>query len=312
MGEEAFNLSDVVALLSFDRNPPYLMGMEKGWNGCGTWSAWLRENPVYPGVFALLYLALVHLGPHVMTMIYGPLPVVKKDDSKKSKEKEDDKKKPKEKPKEKKIDYVLALWNLSLSLFSIFGATRTVPRLLQVFEERHFVASVCGNVMVWCNTPAGLWVFLFILSKVPELIDTAFLVVKRKNIGFLHWYHHTTVMIFCWMAGAHLIMPGLWFAAMNLCVHSVMYFYYFLTSVNIMWVKKYFDFPITVMQISQMIMGVIIVFTVAYHQFFTEEGCESATLPHTIYALVMYGSYLYLFVEFFVKRYLLGGKDKVE
>ena len=41
--------------------------------------------------------------------------------------------------------------------------------------------------------PVGLWVGLFIFSKIPELLDTVFLVLQKKRVIFLHWFHHVTV-----------------------------------------------------------------------------------------------------------------------
>ena len=33
---------------------------------------------------------------------------------------------------------------------------------------------------------------LFIYSKIPELMDTVFLVLQKKRVIFLAWFHHTT------------------------------------------------------------------------------------------------------------------------
>ena len=66
------------------------------------------------------------------------------------------------------------------------------------------------------NTGAvGLWVCLFIYSKFPELLDTAFLVIQRKKVIFLHWFHHTTVLMYCWHAYHNTVSQGIWFAAMS-------------------------------------------------------------------------------------------------
>ena len=44
----------------------------------------------------------------------------------------------------------------------------------------------------------GLWVLLFALSKVAELGDTIFIVLRKQNLIFLHWYHHILTLIHCW------------------------------------------------------------------------------------------------------------------
>jgi hypothetical protein len=36
----------------------------------------------------------------------------------------------------------------------------------------------------------GLWTMLFIYSKIPELGDTVFVILRKNNLIFLHWYHH--------------------------------------------------------------------------------------------------------------------------
>ena len=64
----------------------------------------------------------------------------------------------------------------------------------------------------------GLWVGLFIYSKMPELLDTAFLTFQKKPVIFLHWFHHVTVLLYCWHAYHHQVSSGLWFASMNYCV----------------------------------------------------------------------------------------------
>ena len=31
------------------------------------------------------------------------------------------------------------------------------------------------------------------------LVDTAFIIFRKHNLIFLHWYHHLTVALFCWL-----------------------------------------------------------------------------------------------------------------
>ena len=79
-----------------------------------------------------------------------------------------------------------------------------------------FQFTVCTDPQSWyLDGPVGLWVGLFIFSKIPELLDTAFLVLQQKRVIFLHWFHHCTVMLYCWHAYHNKVAPGLWFATMN-------------------------------------------------------------------------------------------------
>jgi hypothetical protein len=50
---------------------------------------------------------------------------------------------------------------------------------------------LCSRFQFICR----LW--LFIISKVPETIDTLFIVLRRQQLIFLHWYHHASVLVYC-------------------------------------------------------------------------------------------------------------------
>merc|ERR1712060_548059 len=114
----------------------------------------------------------------------------------------------------------------------------------------------------------GLWIFLFIISKFPELFDTFFIVVNKKRLIFLHWYHHVTVLLYCWHSYASRIGTGLWFASMNYTVHSVMYFYFGLTQLGPTYRKmvKRFSVLVTMLQLTQMMVGIAVtVASIGYH-----------------------------------------------
>ncbi len=73
------------------------------------------------------------------------------------------------------------------------------------------------------NRVCGFWTWMFILSKVPELGDTVFIVLRKQKLIFLHWYHHVTVLLYTWYSFAGFVAPGRWFITMNYMVHSIMY-----------------------------------------------------------------------------------------
>jgi hypothetical protein len=201
----------------------------------------------------------------------------------------------------------LALWNLFLSVFSFIGMIRTVPHLLANISSMPFEDTICkAPLNDWGSGPTGLWVALFIFSKIPELIDTAFIVLRKKPLIFLHWYHHITVLLYCWHAYATEAGSGLYFVAMNYSVHAIMYGYYCLMALKV--VPKWFpSYLITIAQIAQMFVGTGVCISSWY---FMLKGRECANnMENLIAGGLMYGSYLYLFVQFALQRFVFK-KDK--
>mmetsp|Transcript_4354 Transcript_4354/g.8370 ORF Transcript_4354/g.8370 Transcript_4354/m.8370 type:complete len:292 (-) Transcript_4354:184-1059(-) len=197
---------------------------------------------------------------------------------------------------------ILAAWNLMLSLFSWVGAFRTAPQLFHNLYHLSLRDNLCLDPEItYGSGSTGLWVQLFVLSKFPELIDTFFIIIHKKPLIFLHWYHHITVLAYCWHSYVSKSPAGLFFVVMNYSVHAIMYGYYFLMAMKMKpkWLNAMF---ITTAQISQMIVGVAI--TVVAFYYYMKEG-ESCFIhkENNIAAFLMYGSYLFLFAQFFVGRY---------
>lgn len=205
-----------------------------------------------------------------------------------------------------KLKYLLTAWNASLSLFSLCGALRTVSQLLFNLSTIPLRDTIClpAKHTAWGNNATGLWVQLFIYSKAPELIDTVFLVLRKRKVIFLHWYHHVTVLLFCWHSFVTEAPNALYFVAMNFSVHAIMYGYYACASLKIPFPLP--PWAITAAQISQMAVGVTVQVssTLLYYQQTPEMPC--AVNFHNIMAgALMYGSYLFLFVAFAVDRFIL-------
>lgn len=228
----------------------------------------------------------------------------------------------------------LVAWNLMLSTFSFIGAARTVPHLVSLIAHEGFRTSVCQDpIMYGAAGPSALWVGLFIFSKIPELGDTVFLVLAKKPVIFLHWYHHVTVLLYTWHAYASQTCAGIWFVAMNFTVHAVMYFYYALTMYKSIWSKaadrikdadaranevaRVAGFKarldaaapvITIMQLAQMFMGVFIMTQI--WKFWHDDvpgHCYNAR-SNWVAGTIMYSSYALLFLLFAVDRYCVGSR----
>jgi len=199
---------------------------------------------------------------------------------------------------------ILAAWNFSLSLFSWIGAFRTAPQLYYNLVTYPLRTNMCDNpASLYGSGSTGLWVQLFVLSKFPELLDTFFIVIHKKPLIFLHWYHHITVLLYCWHSYVTTSPSGLFFVVMNYSVHAVMYGYYFLMAIKMR--PKWFNpIVVTFMQLSQMFIGVGVTIVAFYYYNNPVEGkvCHIRK-ENNVAAFLMYGSYFYLFAQFFVARY---------
>mmetsp|Transcript_29044 Transcript_29044/g.66510 ORF Transcript_29044/g.66510 Transcript_29044/m.66510 type:complete len:182 (-) Transcript_29044:92-637(-) len=145
--------------------------------------------------------------------------------------------------------------------------------------------------------------------KYLNCLTLFFLVVHKKPVIFLHWYHHITVLLYCWHSYATKAPAGVFFAVMNYAVHAIMYGYYYLTCRKIKpsWMNPML---ITCAQISQMIVGVTVqVISFYYYQTTKSLSTECSIQKQNVIAgSIMYGSYLFLFVQFFIGRYFIFNK----
>jgi hypothetical protein len=262
---------------------PFYTNFEKTYNPDYPLAQWMHVNNWVPIVAIIAYMLFCYFGQIIM-----------KD----------------RKPFD--LRYSLAAWNLFLSLFSFWGAFRTVPEMIYNISTQPFDQTVCTQAHLWGGPGNGLAVQMFILSKIPELVDTVFIVLRKKPLIFLHWYHHVTVLVYCWHAYVTESGAGLYFISMNYTVHAVMYFYYYLMAIRA--IPKWFpSWIITSMQIIQMIVGTGVVgFSIYYKNFGSPNypaGTCNVTTDNLIVGGIIYASYLYLFMEFAVKRYIFKSKS---
>lgn len=149
---------------------------------------------------------------------------------------------------------------------------------------------------------SGFWTWLFVLSKLPELGDTVFIVLRKQPLIFLHWYHHITVLMYSWFSYTEYTASARWFIVMNYCVHSVMYSYYALRAMRFS-PPRSISMLITTLQLAQMVIGCAI--NIWAHGFLQTAGNTCNISPMNIkLSIAMYFSYFVLFARFFYKTYL--------
>lgn len=152
--------------------------------------------------------------------------------------------------------------------------------------------------------------------KYVELIDTVFLVLKKKPLAFLHVFHHSATAVLCYtqLEGATSVQ---WVViSINLLVHVIMYYYYYATAGGArIWWKKY----LTTMQITQFVIDLFITYYATTNHFFTKyniftwlpwvqdcTGGEGAA----IFGCSLLTSYLFLFIAFYRNTYKKGAAAK--
>lgn len=202
----------------------------------------------------------------------------------------------------------LLVWNVSLALFAFFGSISLLPQLSHAVVKKGLHFSVCEANTI-SDPHIALWMYLLVISKLFELFDTAFVVLHKSSLQFLHWYHHTTVLLYCWYGFSRSgIRFGHWFAGINYGVHTLMYSYFAMKSAGL-YVPSVVAQFITVLQILQMFVGLFINITV-YNKSIVQ-GLDCKVDYMLLYmGLVMYGSYAVLFLQFFYNRYIKKNHKK--
>ncbi|OCF56896.1 fatty acid elongase [Kwoniella mangroviensis CBS 10435] len=204
-----------------------------------------------------------------------------------------------------------------------------------MFLKHGFFWSICNPTAF---TPRLITYYMInYYIKYVELIDTVFLVLKKKPLAFLHVFHHAATAILCFtqLEGETSVQ---WVViTLNLLVHVIMYYYYYATAGGAkIWWKKY----LTSMQITQFIIDLFIVyfastflfsyrfghnqypnlpfpvspstynhFATTYTPFPTVGDCAGSE-GAALFGCGLLTSYLFLFIAFYRATYKKGAAAK--
>ena len=148
-----------------------------------------------------------------------------------------------------KLNTLFMIHNFYLTAISGGLLILFAQQLLPSMWKKGFYDCMCG-ASGWSQNLLILY-YLNYLTKYLELLDTVFLVVKKKPLTFLHTYHHGATALLCYtqLVGE---TPVSWVPiTLNLSVHVVMYWYYFQSARGVkVWWKQY----ITMFQITQFVL----------------------------------------------------------
>lgn len=204
----------------------------------------------------------------------------------------------------------LTIWSLLLCLFSLCSTIRIVPELWHTFMTKGFKESVI-DTSYRNDKRFVFWIWLFVWSKVPELGDTVFIILRKQKLIFLHWFHHFITLTYCFFAVHELAGNFRWTAGMNVTIHTAMYGYYALRAMRIR-VPSFVNILITSSQLVQMFVGVAMHIIVIIER---SKGVDvQFSVQGSIFGLLMYAGFLILFANFFIQSYLVPvcTSDKME
>jgi len=197
---------------------------------------------------------------------------------------------------------ILTTWNSVLAVFSIVAFLRTVPEFIHVLTSPNgFHNSVCH----WTshNHATAFWSWLLLISKVIELGDTVFVVLRKQNLLFLHWYHHVTTLLSWWVMYLPYEPNQLWYIVMNSFIHGRMYSYYALKALGFR-VPRNFAMFITTLQLVQMFFGIAVNIYALNLMWLQGRGneCDRGYFGLKV-SFGIYVPYFILFAQFFYKSY---------
>lgn len=105
-----------------------------------------------------------------------------------------------------------------------------MPTFIQLIYQKGLDYSICHAE--YDLGIIGTWSSLFIATKLLDLFDTAFIILRKQNLLFLHWYHHTASLVYCWYSYKDATSTGRFFSIMNISAHAFMYPYYLFRSMR--------------------------------------------------------------------------------
>lgn len=211
---------------------------------------WLKDHLYIPYIIAVVYLTSIYIGQKWMKNRQAY-----------------------------QLRTALIVWNVLLSIFSIIGSLRTIPWFISFASTYGLHASCCIEPDV--SGVYGFWSWAFILSKIPELGDTFFIVARKQKLIFLHWFHHVSVLFFVWYSNSEVFSIGSWFISMNYFIHSFMYIHFAMRAMK-MTVSPKVPLLITTLQLLQMLAGTTITLY-AYSEVRRTLGKSCDTHIRTLY-----------------------------
>ncbi|EXJ59489.1 fatty acid elongase 3 [Cladophialophora psammophila CBS 110553] len=206
-----------------------------------------------------------------------------------------------------KLNNLFIIHNFYLTAISGALLLLFAQQLVPALWRNGLYDGICGEAG-WSQQLLVLY-YLNYLTKYLELLDTVFLVLKKKPLTFLHTYHHGATVLLCYTQLVGRTSVSWVPITLNLAVHVIMYWYYAQSARGVkVWWKQY----ITMFQITQFVLDLGFIYFACYTYF---ADSYAPWLPHSgscgdaqqevaaITGCAIISSYLVLFIMFYFSTY---------
>lgn len=193
------------------------------------------------------------------------------------------------------LKWTIRSYNILMSLVNLYSFYRV--SILTKFGLNYFG---CKKVGVGEDNELVSLAFLYFATKIVELLDTVFFVLRKKynQASNLHVFHHSFIAVCVWIyfkvapGGSSVLFPYL-----NMGVHTIMYGYYYLATFRALqkhlWWKRY----LTAIQIIQFVLSMI---------HFSFQGLSSCEYPPALAIIGFVFNFVFfvLFCDLYYHSYL--------
>ena len=97
------------------------------------------------------------------------------------------------------LKYISALHNLFLFLISVSMLVGILMNVVDLYLKGGQEAILCNATGTYRSNLANFWYYIFYLTKPYEFVDTFIMIFKKRELNFLHVWHHCTTFVLVWV-----------------------------------------------------------------------------------------------------------------